>query len=82
MDSTLTQHAIKSGAAWLASTDAQRRDRFLNQLSEGELLALPYLFEFWAHPHQLPPNGDWRSTIGVASGIADGADMIRSTTNH
>jgi hypothetical protein len=46
MVSTLTQHAIKSGAAWLACADAQTRDRFLNELSEGELLALPYLFEF------------------------------------
>ena len=50
MDSTLTQHAIKSGAAWLASADAQIRDRFLNELTEGGPLALPYLFEFWAHP--------------------------------
>ncbi|MDX1785107.1 MAG: terminase family protein [Roseovarius sp.] len=24
-------------------------------------MALPYLFEFWAMPHQLPPEGDWRA---------------------
>jgi len=63
MDSTLTQHAIKSGAAWLASADAQTPDRFLNELREGELLALPYLFEFWAPPYQLTPEGDWRTWV-------------------
>lgn len=26
-------------------------------------MALPYLFEFWAHAHQLPPEGDWRSWV-------------------
>ena len=82
MDSTLTQHAIKSGAAWLASADAQTRDRFLNELSEGELLALPYLFEFWAHPHQLPPDGDWRSWVilgGRGAGkTRAGAEWVRA----
>ena len=24
-------------------------------------MALPYLFEFWAMEHQLPPEGDWRA---------------------
>jgi phage terminase large subunit-like protein len=82
MDSTLTQHAIKSGAAWLASADAQTRDTFLNELSEGELLALPYLFEFWAHPHQLPPEGDWRSWVilgGRGAGkTRAGAEWVRT----
>ncbi len=26
-------------------------------------MALPYLFEFWAHAHQLPPEGDWRTWV-------------------
>ncbi|BBU56017.1 large terminase [Mameliella alba] len=32
-------------------------------MTEGERMALPYLFEFWAHAHQLPPEGDWRSWV-------------------
>ena len=28
---------------------------FLSSLSDTELQALPYLFAFWAMPHQLPP---------------------------
>ena len=48
MDSTLMPQGIKSGAAWIASVDAAKRERFLNDLTEGELLALPFLFEFWA----------------------------------
>ena len=38
-------------------------EEFLNGLSEGALLALPYLFEFWALEHQLPPEGDWRTWV-------------------
>lgn len=26
-------------------------------------MALPWLFEFWALPHQLPPEGDWKSWV-------------------
>ena len=26
-------------------------------------MALPYLFEFWAMEHQLPPEGDWRAWV-------------------
>jgi phage terminase large subunit-like protein len=54
-----------SGAAWIASADAAVRERFLSELEQvpGALLALPYLFEFWAHPHQLPPQGDWRNWV-------------------
>lgn len=85
-DLTLTQHAIRSGAAWLASADAQTRDQFLNDLSEGELIALPYLFEFWAHPHQLPPDGNWRSWVilgGRGAGkTRDVAEWVRADYAH
>ncbi|MBP0481003.1 DNA-packaging protein [Sagittula salina] len=37
------------------------KEKFLSELSEGARIALPYLFEFWAHPHQLPPEGSWRT---------------------
>ncbi|KGJ20020.1 DNA-packaging protein [Paracoccus sanguinis] len=32
-------------------------------LSDNALASLPWLFEFWALPHQLPPEGDWKSWV-------------------
>lgn len=82
MDSTLMPQGIKSGAAWIASVDAAKRERFLNDLTEGELLALPFLFEFWAHDHQLPPQGDWRTWVCIGGRGAGkthaGAEWVRS----
>ncbi|WP_245810545.1 DNA-packaging protein [Loktanella atrilutea] len=44
--------------------------------------ALPYLFDFWALPHQLPPGGDWRSWVilgGRGAGkTRAGAEWVRS----
>ncbi|KUF11943.1 DNA-packaging protein [Pseudoponticoccus marisrubri] len=44
-------------------------------------MALPYLFEFWAHDHQLPPEGDWRSWVilgGRGAGkTRAGAEWVR-----
>ena len=57
------QHGLTSGASWIASENVAVQELFLEELSEGELMALPFLFEFWAMPHQLPPAGDWRSWI-------------------
>jgi len=55
---------------------------FLDDLGEGELMALPYLFEFWAMEHQLPPEGDWRSWVimgGRGAGkTRAGAEWVRS----
>lgn len=57
-------------------------ETFLNDLSEGALLALPFLFEFWALPHQLPPEGDWRSWVilgGRGAGkTRAGAEWVRA----
>ncbi|MEN8710326.1 MAG: terminase family protein, partial [Paracoccaceae bacterium] len=76
------QHDLRSGAAWLASGDAAVREKFLNDLTEGELLALPYLFEFWAHDHQLPPEGQWRTWVilgGRGAGkTRAGAEWVRT----
>ncbi|ETX28238.1 ATP-binding protein [Roseivivax isoporae LMG 25204] len=45
-------------------------------------MALPYLFEFWAHDHQLPPPGEWRSWVilgGRGAGkTRAGAEWVRS----
>ena len=45
-------------------------------------MALPFLFEFWAMPHQLPPDGDWRSWVimgGRGAGkTRAGAEWVRA----
>jgi len=51
-------------------------------MSEGALLALPWLFEFWAMPHQLPPEGHWRSWVCMggrgAGKTRAGAEWVRA----
>lgn len=82
MPSTLTALDLKSGAAWLASAPVAQQERFLNEIGEGGLAALPFLFEFWALPHQLPPGGDWRSWVVMggrgAGKTRAGAEWVRA----
>tara|TARA_B100000780_G_scaffold235402_1_gene176007 strand:+ start:165 stop:395 length:231 start_codon:yes stop_codon:yes gene_type:complete len=61
MESISPRRGIRSGADWIASATVANRQAFLNDLTEGQLLALPFLFDFWAMEHQLPPAGEWRS---------------------
>ncbi|MGX0879776.1 phage terminase large subunit-like protein [Roseovarius sp. MBR-154] len=46
------------------------------------MLALPYLFEFWALEHQLPPEGSWRTWVimgGRGAGkTRAGAEWVRA----
>lgn len=46
------------------------------------MLALPYIFEFWALEHQLPPDGDWRTWVimgGRGAGkTRAGAEWVRA----
>ncbi|RVT85457.1 ATP-binding protein [Rhodobacteraceae bacterium CCMM004] len=55
---------------------------FLDGLSDEALLGLPYLFDFWALPHQLPPEGDWRTWVilgGRGAGkTRAGAEWVRT----
>lgn len=55
---------------------------FLDSLTQHELLALPFLFEFWAMPHQLPPERDWKTWVilgGRGAGkTRAGAEWVRS----
>ena len=46
-------------AAELAKMSSSARADFVAHLSADEAAALPYLWEFWARPEQLPPAGDW-----------------------
>ncbi|MFS4580037.1 DNA-packaging protein [Phaeobacter sp. C3_T13_0] len=56
--------------------------QFLDQLSDHDLCALPYLFGLWALPHQVPPSGDWRSWVilgGRGAGkTRAGAEWVRN----
>ena len=80
--STSTLRDTRSGAAWIASAPAAIQSEFLDGLSPQEVRALPYLFEFWAHPHQIAPKGDWRTWVimgGRGAGkTRAGAEWIRS----
>lgn len=73
---------MRSGAAWLASAAPEAVDEFLEGLSGPALLALPWLFEFWALPHQLPPEGAWKTWVVMggrgAGKTRAGAEWVRS----
>ncbi|WP_458325926.1 baseplate multidomain protein megatron [Roseobacter sp. A03A-229] len=82
MPSISKKHGLRLGASWIGSASRDLQDEFLNDLDEGELLALPFLFEFWAMEHQLPPEGDWRSWVimgGRGAGkTRAGAEWVRA----
>ena len=81
MSSISTQPGLKSGAAWLASATPELVDAFLAELDDNAFLALPWIFEFWALPHQLPPEGDWKTWVilgGRGAGkTRAGAEWVR-----
>jgi phage terminase large subunit-like protein len=73
---------LKSGAAWLASATQEKVNEFLGALDENALLALPWVFEFWALPHQIPPRGAWKTWVimgGRGAGkTRAGAEWVRA----
>nr|WP_300549418.1 terminase family protein [Roseovarius sp.] len=82
MPSISTTHGLRSGAGWIVSEGQDAQDEFLDALSDGELMALPYLFEFWALDHQIAPEGDWRTWVimgGRGAGkTRAGAEWVRA----
>lgn len=80
--STSTSSDVRSGAALVASADAADRKAFVRSLTDEQARALPYLFDFWALDHQLPPDGDWRTWVilgGRGAGkTRAGAEWVRS----
>lgn len=58
------------------------QEKFLSNLTDVQLAALPFLFEFWALPHQLPPDGAWRTWVilgGRGAGkTRAGAEWVRT----
>ena len=80
--STSTPPDLRSGAVLTAFAEPEVRDAFLTSLEPNEIGSLPYLFEFWALDHQLPPKGDWRSWVilgGRGAGTTRaGSEWVRS----
>ena len=72
----------KSASGLLASLPQGRVDEFVTSLSHNALMALPWLFEHWAHAHQMPPDGDWDTWVilgGRGAGkTRAGAEWVRS----
>ncbi|MFO6463679.1 DNA-packaging protein [Jannaschia sp. KMU-145] len=54
---------MRYGAALIASLAPEDRAAWIADLEDGEAAALPWLFDFWAMEHQLPPGGDWRTWV-------------------
>ena len=81
-NSIWTKPEIRSGASWIASESVEIQEKFLTEIDDAALMALPYLFEFWALPHQLPPESDWRTWVilgGRGAGkTRAGAEWVRS----
>ncbi len=54
----------------------------LDGLSANALLSLPYLWDFWALPHQLPPGGPWKTWVVMggrgAGKTRAGAEWVRA----
>ncbi|MGX0902938.1 phage terminase large subunit-like protein [Roseovarius sp. MBR-79] len=82
LPSISTRPDMRSAAAWIVSEGPDAQEDFLAALTEGELFALPWIFEFWAMPHQLPPEGDWRAWVilgGRGAGkTRAGAEWVRA----
>lgn len=80
--STSMPPGLRSGGAWLASAPPGTVERFLAGLTDEAVAALPYLFEFWALDHQLPPDGDWKTWVilgGRGAGkTRAGAEWVRA----
>ena len=77
-----TPSGLRSGAAFIASASVAAQTEFLDSLTPAELRGLPWLFDFWALPHQLPPEGDWRTWLilgGRGAGkTRAGSEWVRS----
>lgn len=81
-NSISTRRGDGSVAGWIACAPAAARAEFLDGLGPVELAALPWLFDIWALPHQLPPVGDWRTWVilgGRGAGkTRAGAEWVRA----
>ncbi|PJI92159.1 phage terminase large subunit-like protein [Yoonia maricola] len=81
MLSIMMKSGLISGADLIASAEASWQRQFLETLTPEQLASLPYLFDFWAMPHQIAPSGDWRTWVilgGRGAGkTRAGAEWVR-----
>ena len=79
---TATTPSERFGAAWLSSAGPDAVEALLDELDGNARDALPWLFEFWALPHQLPPEGGWRTWVVLggrgAGKTRAGAEYVRA----
>jgi phage terminase large subunit-like protein len=79
---TFDQAPLRRAAAFLAKRDPEKLRYAVAGFSDREVAGLPFLFEFWALPHQLPPEGNWRTWVilgGRGAGkTRAGSEWIRS----
>ncbi|WP_211095356.1 DNA-packaging protein [Yoonia maricola] len=77
----MMKSGLISGADLIASAEASWQRQFLETLTPEQLASLPYLFDFWAMPHQIAPSGDWRTWVilgGRGAGkTRAGAEWVR-----
>jgi phage terminase large subunit-like protein len=80
--STLTRQGTKSLGELLACVSEAEVAVFLGGLSKNALTALPWMFEFWALAHQIPPVGDWSTWVVMggrgAGKTRAGAEWVRA----
>ena len=77
------QRELRSVSDLLRSVSAEEVEQFLSGLTDNAILALPYLFEHWAHPgHQLAPDGAWTTWVVLggrgAGKTRTGAEWVRA----
>ncbi len=82
MRSTWSKLEQKSTRDLLSSLPPETAQKLLNELSDKTILALPWLFDQWAHPHQAVPKGDWKTWVimgGRGAGkTRAGAEWVRA----
>lgn len=75
-------HPAPLDARFLANADPDLLRWTLDGLSDAEVMGLPWLWDFWAMPHQLAPQGDWRTWVilgGRGAGkTRAGAEWVRA----
>jgi phage terminase large subunit-like protein len=78
---TSTLPEMRFASDWLACETPEGIEQWLAGLSDHAVMALPYLWEMWALPHQLAPDGDWRTWVimgGRGAGkTRAGAEWVR-----
>jgi len=69
-------------AELLVCVGEEEAEAFLSGLSANALKALPWMFEFWALPHQIAPKGTWATWVimgGRGAGkTRAGAEWVRA----